>query len=347
MSPICDVIVLTWNRRDVIEGFVGSLLANTVVPTRLIIIDNGSSDGTGEYLSSLRGNGNCLIKVVLNDENKGFVRGMNQGIEMSDAPYVCLANNDIMFSRGWLKEIVSIFKRYPEVGLLNPNSNNLGMCFAGKGAWEEFAASPPEQERGVFAEMPFCIAFCLVIRREVIDKIGGLSLEFAPMFFEDTDYSLRVAQAGYRIGVAKGAYVYHKEHGSFAAAGDDKIKALFADSEKVFFKKWGKILRIAWVVGSEEELREGLEKAKDVVRRGNFIWVLGRGLSGSREAVFRRYNSCEHSGINFVNSPNSLLSFFRIVVKKKRYDLIITPNRLLGAMLRCWGYKVTAGVDTA
>ncbi len=94
MKALCDVIVLTWNGKDLIEGFIKSFLRNTCTSTRLIIIDNASSDGTSEYLASLKDTEKCSFKIILNNENKGFVGGMNQGIAVSDAPYVCLANKD-------------------------------------------------------------------------------------------------------------------------------------------------------------------------------------------------------------------------------------------------------------
>ncbi|MFH1901676.1 MAG: glycosyltransferase, partial [Candidatus Omnitrophota bacterium] len=115
IEPLFDIIALTWNNKQVTRDFVESFLGNTAISTRLIIIDNGSSDGTTEYLSSLKDSGNCIIKVVLNRENKGFVGGMNQGIEASNAPYVCLANNDLIFTKGWLEEIISVFKKYDNI----------------------------------------------------------------------------------------------------------------------------------------------------------------------------------------------------------------------------------------
>ena len=54
----------------------------------------------------------------------------------------------------------------------------------------------------------------MLIRRSLIDKVGGLSEEFMPMFFEDTDYSMKSNQAGYKVGVAKKSYVWHQEHAS-------------------------------------------------------------------------------------------------------------------------------------
>ena len=101
MNYICDIVVLTWNNLDITKQFIDSLLASTEVPFRLIIIDNASSDGTREYLLSLKDSEKCSLEVVLNDKNKGFVAGMNQGLRLSNAEYVFLVNNDLIFSKGW------------------------------------------------------------------------------------------------------------------------------------------------------------------------------------------------------------------------------------------------------
>lgn len=316
MKALCDIIVLTWNGKDLIEGFIESFLRNTDTPSRLIIIDNASSDGTNEYLLSLKDTGKCSFKIVLNNENKGFVRGMNQGIAVSDAPYVCLANNDLLFTRGWLEEIINIFQKYPQAGILNPNSNNLGARFSEKEiSLEDFAGDLRSRYGGVFIEMPFCIGFCMVIKRDVINKIGVLSEDFYPAFFEDSDYSLRTVRAGYKIGMAKGSYVWHKEHASFDKADKKQTEKLFKRNREIFVKKWGEILRIALIADNHRELKENIHKTMETARSGNYVDVYCRNLM--KDMVIT-----EHSGVKFVNFNNYFDLFFKVVIKKKRYNVI-------------------------
>lgn len=260
-----DIIVLLWKQKELTKDFVDSFLVNTSIPCRMIIIDNASNDGTAEYLLSLKDTPTCRFKVVINKENLGFVGGMNQGIEMSDAPYVCLANNDLLFSKGWLDEILAVFEKDRRIGVLNPNSNNLGEHLNGA-TIESVAERLQRNSKGVFVEMPFCIGFCMFIRREVIQKVGGLSQEFSPMFFEDTDYSLKASQAGYFIGLAKGAFVWHKEHASFTPKGQNR-QANFDRSHHAFVKKWGTTLRVAWILDYRSRLKEYLAKGIELALR--------------------------------------------------------------------------------
>ena len=334
---VCDIVVPTWNRKDLIAGFLQSFLANTSTPCRIIIVDNASTDGTKEYLSTLEDTSKCRFEIIINGENRGYVGGMNQGIAVSSAPYVCLANNDLIFTPEWLKEIISVFKKYPRAGVLNPNSNSLGAYIPEGISRESFSGRLREKNQGVFVEVPFCIGFCMVIRREVIAKVGGLSQEFYPMFFEDTDYSLKVKKAGYTIGIARGAYVWHAESASFKKLGQAEKEKKFARSRKVFLKKWGRILRVAWVVNSYDELLANLKEAIELARAGNFVWFLVKKFNPERKRIFSDCRAVEHSGINFIRFNNALDLFWKVFKKKKKYDVIIDSNAFHGRVFANYG----------
>jgi len=345
MDYLFDIIVLNWNQKELTTDFVNSFLANTTIPCRLIIIDNGSDDGSVEYLLSLKDTAACKFKIVVNKENLGFVGGMNQGIEISAAPYVCLANNDLLFSKGWLDEILAVFEKDERIGVLNPNSNNLGEHLNGA-TIESVAERLYRDFKGVFVEMPFCIGFCMFIRREVILKTGGLSKEFYPMFFEDTDYSLKASHAGYLIGLAKGSFVWHKEHGSFTRMGHSRIE-IFDRSKQAFAEKWGEILRVAWILNDPSELAENLAQAVDLVRQGNYLWVFTPGEGVDRVKLFDRPGVYDHSGLHIIGFRNVLTLFWKIATKKKRYNAVIMKDGLFRLILRLCGYKTFSNYDKA
>ncbi len=344
MDYKCDIIVLTWNQREIIKTFVESFLANTSVICRLIIVDNGSTDGTNDFLLSLKDTETCIFKVILNRENRGFVGGMNQGIQISSSPYVCLANNDLVFTKGWLEEIISVFEKDERIGVLNPNSNNLGACPAAEVSVETFATSLKEKYRNVFSEMPFCIGFCMFIRREVIEKVGGLSEEFYPIFFEDTDYSMKASKAGYLIGVAKASYVWHKEHASFTRMGK-KRQEFFDKNKETFKRKWGKTLRVAWVMSDQSKVSGVLEKGISLARNGNFLSFLVKDLAKERGDFFRELNLTDHSAINFIKIKNFFDLIWKIVKKKKRYGVIISDYKFIGWFFSKLGYAVLNTFD--
>jgi len=344
VSHFIDIIVLTWNQKEVTKKFISSFFASTHVPCRLIIIDNGSTDGTQEFLSILAGNDSVKVTVVLNSENKGFVEGMNQGIRLSEAPFVCLANNDLEFTRGWLEEIISVFEANPRIGIVNPNSNNLGERPQDKEPTGVFADKLRREFKGVFVEMPFCIGFCMVIRRQVIEALGGLSPEFSPFFFEDTDYSLKALRAGFLVGMAKGAYVWHQEHASVNGLGEQK-EAYFSASRKVFLKKWGRILRIMFVVKSAQEIDGILPGAIALARSGNFVWIAARGVTIAASEIFRQRHLTEHSGVKLVPFSSVVSLGWKILVKKKRYDVLITTDPFIRTVAVSRGAEVLNAFD--
>jgi len=330
MKPICDIIILTWNRADLIRSCVDSFLHCTDIPCRLIIVDNGSTDDTGVYLASLRDNEKCRFKVIRNTENNGFVEGTNQGMAIADAEYVCLANNDLIFTKGWLDEMIAVFQRDRRIGLLNPNSNNLGIHVPNNCDMETFADELKKAQKNTFIEMPFCIGFCMVMRRSVIDQVGLLSQEFAPAFFEDSDFSLRVKKAGHLIGMANRAYVWHKEHASFDLIGERRKDQIFTNSRNIFEKKWGKVLRLAWVANSRMDAGAYLEEILSYARRGNFIHILTQEDQADHETIFSDMGRTPHSGIGFFKFSNMLTLLWKILKKKKKYHILVLPKKYCG-----------------
>jgi GT2 family glycosyltransferase len=346
-KKLCDIIVPTFNRIDHTQQFVKSHLSNTQTPSRVIFVDNGSGDGTREYLSTLTDTNIHTFTVILNNANKGYGPAMNQGLAIADAPYVCFANNDIIFTKGWLEEIILTFKEYPDVGLLNPNSNNLNIRPKEGESIDSFAdLLKKTYTKGSFVDLPFCIGFCMVVKRIVLDNIGGFDEAFAPMYFEDSDYSRRVHKAGYRLGIARRSYVWHHEGGSSSQLGKDR-EAIFKRSEQTYLRKWGRTLRIGWLAESEEELSKQLESAVAIARDANFISFWVKGLKSERKEIFRAANVHEFADVKFYPMDGHFALFWKALTKKKKFDLIITPDKKLRAMLRLFGQNGVASPDTA
>lgn len=338
MEYLCDVIVPTWNKCELIKQFIASYLASINLPTRLIIIDNGSTDGTKDFLTSLKDTPNCKFEIILNQDNLGYIKGVNQGFDIIQSPYVCLANNDLLFTKGWLEELLAVFNKDSRIGLLNPNSNNLGAHLPSGMSIDDFALTLRSQYQGSFTEMPFCIGFCMCVKKEVIQKIGKLSEEFFPMFFEDSDYSLRVIKANYLIGVARASYVWHKEHGSFNKMGESKIEGFFKNSRNIFNKKWGRILRIAYIADGSVD-RPHLDNVLNLARQGNFISLFSRYLQDKPKDIFSKFNYFEHTAIKFVEISNVIGLLWRILTKKKKFDVIVSDNEFLGKIVTKFGFN--------
>ena len=341
MEIKCDLVLLSWNNLAILERCVESLVRCTDVPSRLTIVDNGSTEeGLREYLVTLKGSRYLHIKAVFNCLNEGFARGMNKGITESRAPYVCILNNDIVVTDGWLAEMIKVAESDSFIGLVNPSSNNFGLR-SGKGTTLEEFAVGLRKESGRWVEMNACVGFCMLIKREVIKKVGHLDDKYGYAYFEDTDYSRKAQAAGYKCVMAKGCYVYHAEgrSGKFLKNKDKT----FDRSAAIFEKRWGRILRVVFLITEKDiafmgKIARKIEKELD---SNNRVW-----LFAEKGAELGRLP--EHLDLMRSDLPKNsfkLRSFWNIIKKKKKFDRIYSGSPVLRAALS--GYRFLRGCDIA
>lgn len=333
-TPVCDLVLLSWNHLDELTQCVDSLVATTRAPCRLLIVDNASDVATRQFLSTIKPR-NAIIDVVLlqNETNEGFPRGMNRGIHASTAPLVCLLNNDLVFTRGWLEEMVALANSHPDIGVVNPTSNTFGNHPRNSQSLQAHADSLANQ-RGVYTEVGMCIGFCMLIKRDVLSRVDGLSEDVDRMFFEDEDFSMQAQAAGYRCVVAAGCYVYHKEHTSVRDVPERE--ALFAKNQRWCQEKWGRRIRIAWpkfapLIPGSTELRQWLQSLIELARRRVYVYVyapLARSIDGN--ALIRSVGSVPHADIQWRTIPRAMARWSAagliLARQKKPFDLIAAPD---------------------
>ncbi|MBN1794146.1 MAG: glycosyltransferase family 2 protein [Candidatus Omnitrophica bacterium] len=336
----CDIVLLVWNQYELTKKCIDSIFENTLVRTRLIIVDNGSETGVQKYLETVQDTELVNVLLLRNEKNEGFARGMNRGMKASSAPYVCLLNNDVVVAPGWLTEMIRVGEMHKKIGLINPHSNNFGVYPApGEDIYD--VAARRSKDRGTYVINGACVGFCMLIKREVIDQIGYLDEERYSLFFEDTDYSRSAVERGFQCVLAKGAYVFHREHSSVNEIGEEKEK-LFKENQERFFKKWGRPLRIINVIFNRDiqgkSFGNMLKNNAWLGTKGSFIHIFfrhGRLLQGSD--IFRMHNMVEHGNIRLFNSPGPGLSCraaTKILTKKKKYDLIFTDSPLFAKWIK-------------
>ncbi len=322
----CDIIIPVWNQLTFTKDCINSILKNTEgMDYQLIVIDNASDDHTKKYLEELKNIGNPKVTLVRNDKNLGFVKAANQGIGVSHAPYICILNNDTLVMKGCLKEMIRIADMDRDIGIVNPSSNNLGQKPA-KGQPVEFYAESLRNESGKFVELGAAIGFCMLIKREVIEKVGTFDEIYGMGNFEDTDFSRRAVKEGYRPVRACGAYVYHRESSSF-----NKMKAFendFKRNKEIYEFRWGKPKRIAYVLDSYDNniLKRLKMESIRLARDSNWVWYFSKG----------HVDIPLHSNIicNEITPENFYLkAIFDILKKKKKFDEIFVGTENLGKIL--------------
>jgi GT2 family glycosyltransferase len=334
MEVKCDLILLSWNNLDILKRCIGSVLSCTRERCRLIIVDNASSEhGIREYLCSLKGNQTVDVEVMFNTVNEGFARGMNKGLLASRAPFACIMNNDLIVTDTWLTEMIKVAESDFSIGLVNPSSNNFGLRPPKELSLKKFA-SGLACESGRWTEMNACVGFCMLIKREVIDKIGYLDDEFGYAYFEDTDYSRRAQSSGYKCVLARGCYVFHEEgrSGGFLRSKKDT----FERSARIFEKRWGRVLRIAYVLTAGDASASGRIRESIYRELGehNRVWLFMED-GAAIPALPSHLDLMEQKRAkNFFK----LRSFWNIIKKKKRFDKVYVPNSVLRTALSAYGF---------
>lgn len=237
--PLTSIVIVTCNQLGYTRQCVNSLLEFTDPPFELLFVDNGSTDGTLEYLAALEG-----ATVIRNAGNRGFPAAANQGVASSRGEYVLLLNNDTLVTTGWLQRLLAALQQDERLGLVGPCSNCISgpqqvpVSYSDLSCLDGFAWQWGKQHAGQLVSVDRLVGFCLLIRRSLLDELGLFDEQFGLGNFEDDDFCLRARRAGYKLAIAQDAFVHHFGSRTFAGQGVD-LAALLRENETRFRQKWG------------------------------------------------------------------------------------------------------------
>lgn len=301
----CDIIIPVFDQLKLTQDCFKSIENNTHIPYNLIVIDNASGKGTKEFLkvfASSRSN----VKVVENRENLGWIKAVNQGLRLSDSPYMCIMNNDtVVRTDGWIFDMIAIAESEGDIGLVNPR----------------FEIKKEASSGRPFTEIDFCRGYCVLIKRAVMEKIGVLDEAYGLGYYDDDDYSVRAINAGYRCVRANNVIVEHLRDSTFSAVFESsKRMALHEANKKLFYSKWGRRLKLLFMV----------TKDTDHVRASSLFLKLAR-----KQHVIDVWNftdplRLDHTSIRERMLPSAIsgmavpVAFFMESTKKRsrRHDMI-------------------------
>ncbi len=332
-SPLtCDIVIPIWNQLELTQRCLESILRCTAEPIRLILIDNGSEEPTRRSLDQFRAGHPEKVRLIRNEINQGYIKGVNQGIRAAQAPWVCLLNNDTIVTAGWLTEMLKVASADARIGLVNPTSNSLGFKL-GETPLEDYAQNL-KKALGQTAELSTALGFCLLARRSLFDRIGLLDESFGMGYFEDDDLSKRVKTAGLRSVRACGAYVFHEERGSFRHLAG--TKEAFEKNKEAFEKRWGRRLRILWALpfpsNSDPTVLKNL--ATELAGQGHWLYFVSPQGRCRSEIL-------THSQISLLKTAGPfwrLSATIRLLARRKKpFDLAISDDKIWSSWIRMLG----------
>ncbi|MCE1189392.1 MAG: glycosyltransferase [Ignavibacteria bacterium] len=251
-----SIVIPLYNNADYTRQCYESITKYTGCPYEIIFVDNASSDTTQEYIAQLL-HVDDRIKYIRNDVNEGFPGAVNRGIKESTGDYVVIANNDILFTPYWLERLIDLAEAHPQIGITAPVSNVVSgvqleplATYKSIDEMYRFAEKLYKERVGKYAIFPRVAFLCVLLKRELITKIGGLDERFAPGNFEDDDYCLRSEMAGYKTAIAQDVFIHHYGSKSFKAEGQKKYDDRLKINHAKFVEKWGADADGIWIKGA-------------------------------------------------------------------------------------------------
>ncbi|MCL6272209.1 glycosyltransferase [Sansalvadorimonas sp. 2012CJ34-2] len=230
-SPLVSVVITCYNHVNYIADAVNSVLSQTYKNLELIVVDDGSTDGSSEVLDQLSQQAGF---TVIHQKNAGVSAAMNKGLSLCSGEYIATLDSDDMFLADKLQKQVTYLENHKDVAICGG-----GMLIVDEdGTISAPKRFPPERMldfEDVFCEKQDIIpSSSALVRREVFDKVGGYSSDVR---IQDLYFWLKVTAAGYQISALHDVLIYYRKHESNSSKNYEAvyrdtlvIYSLFEDS---------------------------------------------------------------------------------------------------------------------
>ncbi len=216
------IVIPHYNGKKILSDCLRSLQKNTYKAFKVLLIDNGSTDGSQDMVRSEF----PWVELIQNEENKGYAGACNQGIEMADTEYVLLLNNDTVAPPNFLEEMVKTLESDRQAAMVQPKilsiQDHQFFDYSGGAGGEMDILGYPfargrifdtvEKDKGQYdrltAQVFWTSGCALLLRKSVVEQIGALDEDFFA-HQEEIDLNWRAQLLGYRNLVALQTYIYH------------------------------------------------------------------------------------------------------------------------------------------
>lgn len=243
-NPLVSIVIVTFNNLELTRICLERLEFFTDYDNiELIVVDNASSDGTPDFLRTWEKT-DTSRRCIFNSENRGFSAANNQGLSVAKGEYLVLLNNDTEVTPGWLRTLMNHLRCNRSLGLIGPVTNNIGneakirIHYTGADEMRREARNYTLKHMGETFQIRTLAFYCVMLPRQVFERVGMLDEAYGLGFFEDDDYCRRVVQAGWQIACAEDAFIHHHLSASFNKLGDER-KKLLEHNRRIYEAKWG------------------------------------------------------------------------------------------------------------
>lgn len=281
MTPLASIIVLNWNGETLLPDCLDSLIVQTYPRVEILVVDNGSTDGSVRLVRHRYGD---KVRVIETGVNLGFAGGNNAGIREAHGEYILLINNDAAADAGWVEALVREAETDGRIGMCASKVvtweapariDSAGLLVSRDGVGRGRGRGEPAEGRFVNAEDALVPSGCAALyRRAMLDAIGAFDEAFF-MYCEDLDLGLRGRLAGWRCRYVPDAVVRHRYSASAGAFSLQKVFLVERNRMWVMLKSfpwsamaaslWWTVLRLGWHTYAACRRRGGAGRAVDDV----------------------------------------------------------------------------------
>jgi O-antigen biosynthesis protein len=222
-----SIIIPNWNGKKLLEKNLPLVLSSGA--DEVIVVDNGSTDGSLQFLKSFKSR---RLKIIENKKNKGFTRAVNQGVITARSEIVILLNNDVRPEKDFLKFLV---KDFQDEKVFAVSLNEPQWSWA-KGKWVNGFV---EHESGLKTKTPHLSFWANggsgAFRKSIWLKLGGLDEIFWPFYWEDIDLSYRAWKRGYKIIWEPQSVVHHQHEATIGSHFSQRYVDLISQRNQLLF----------------------------------------------------------------------------------------------------------------
>ena len=245
-KPELSIIIPVYNKWKYTVNCLKSICENTGGDYEVIMVDDASSDETIKVLSRVKN-----LHLVRNEKNAGFIESCNRGAKVSKGDYILFLNNDTMVTKDWLPPLLEVIRRddvgavgsklvYPDGTLQEAG----GIIWNDGSGWNCGRGDDPERpEYNYVREVDYCSGACLLVKRELFEKIEGLDERFKPGYYEDSDLCFSLRNLGYKVMYQPMSLVVHFEGVTCGTDTSSGIKKYQEINKPKFMEKWSAILQ--------------------------------------------------------------------------------------------------------
>lgn len=215
-----SIILVFFNQAHLSLLCLQSLIEKSDAAFELIIVDNASSDRSSALLDRIDN-----AKILRNKENLGFVNAVNQGADVAETDHILLFNNDAVIHNETLSSALNTIQENAHVGAVGGKIllTDGRLQEAGSIIWRDGSClgygrgdDPYKGEYNFLRDVDYCSGAFLLFRREDFESLGGFDSDYAPAYYEETDFCIRLQKKGLRIVYNPNAVITHYE---FASTG--------------------------------------------------------------------------------------------------------------------------------